>query len=175
MSSDPRKQLEDLLLDKLFEVSSISDSVDFLSSVSSLHSAFDAPLLEAVLTSLKGFEFVVLGEKVHTSYSLTAEGTLYAANGSPEGQVFQAIGESGIAAAELQNKIGKDISQVGCGQLMKTKRIQFDKASQMYRRVESEFKDEVMEQLKSIQAGNGEAIDKALVQNLKTRKLIVVG
>ncbi|KAJ0464476.1 putative phenylalanine--tRNA ligase [Helianthus annuus] len=101
-------------------------------------------------------------------WQLTAEGKTYAANGSPEFQLFMAVPPEGISRAELQKKLGDPGFKIGCQQAIKNKWVEMGK-SQVSRKV-AHVDDSVKDML--VKINNGEAPNQEDIDALKRRKLI---
>ncbi|XP_022747034.1 phenylalanine--tRNA ligase alpha subunit, cytoplasmic isoform X2 [Durio zibethinus] len=100
---------------------------------------------------------------------LTDEGKKYAAEGSPEVQLFLAVPPEGfIAKDELQKKLDPSVFKIGCSQAGKNKWV--DMGKQVSRKVQH-VEDKVKDLLVRIQ--DGQTIDKDDINSLKARKLIV--
>jgi phenylalanyl-tRNA synthetase alpha chain len=103
------------------------------------------------------------------TWILTDEGKKYAAEGSPEVQLFLAVPEEGsISKDELQKKLAPAVFKIGCSQAGKNKWVEMGK--QVSRKVK-DVEDKVKGQLLQIQ--QGKEFDKESINSLKARKLIV--
>ena len=152
---DNKSVLEAKVLATLAKDGQIADSSKFVSKAE--HEVYFLPffsfplipqhcyhctqVLVGVLLSLVASEFVVLKSINNEETLLTAEGTNCAQNGSPEAQVFKAVG-SGCTMAELNTKVGADICKIGWSQCMRQKLCTLDKATGTLRRLAEEMKDE---------------------------------
>mmetsp|Transcript_31894 Transcript_31894/g.52615 ORF Transcript_31894/g.52615 Transcript_31894/m.52615 type:complete len:497 (+) Transcript_31894:128-1618(+) len=106
-------------------------------------------------------------------YTLTEQGQMVAATGSQEYKVYTAIKESGkMSMADLQTKVGKDVSKVGMANCMKNRWIKKDGADLVPMADDAE--DTVKAQLVALQESNGTAdsLDEKLAKDLKKRKLV---
>ncbi|CAN1817841.1 Phenylalanine--tRNA ligase alpha subunit, cytoplasmic [Linum perenne] len=143
----------------------ISDSGQFASERGIDHSE-----IVNVIKSLHGFLYVVAEEIKKETWVLTDEGKKYAAEGSPEVQLFLAVpSEGSISKDELQKKLDPAIFKIGCSQAGKNKWVEMGK--QVSRKVE-QVEDKVKDLLLKIQ--EGQAIGKDDINPLKARKLIVL-
>lgn len=156
--------LEALILSTLQSKGEISDSWSFAVDVGVDHQS-----LIGTLKSLLVDAYVVDEPLSSTFWVLTDEGSDIASNGSPEYQVFNAVRDSGISMAELQNLVGDSISKIGLGPCMKSKWLKKD--GDKILRVVSEVKDESAEILKAIASGST-SISEDELKNLKRRKLV---
>ncbi|GJV01933.1 phenylalanine--tRNA ligase alpha subunit, cytoplasmic [Tanacetum coccineum] len=120
------------------------------------------------IKSLKNSKHVDTQDIKKESCHLTAEGETYAANGSPEYQLFMAIPPEGITIVELQKKLGDSIFKIGRQHANKNKWVEMGK-SQASRKVEH-IDDNVKDMLVRIK--NGEALNQEDFDALKRRKLI---
>ncbi|GJX43768.1 phenylalanine--tRNA ligase alpha subunit, cytoplasmic [Tanacetum coccineum] len=120
------------------------------------------------IKSLKGSKYVVTQDIKKESCHLTAEGETYAANGSPEYQLFMAIPPEGITIVELQKKLGDSIFKKGRQHANKNKWVEMGK-SQASRKVEH-IHDNVKDML--VRINDGEALNQEDINALKQRKLI---
>jgi len=161
---DNKSVLEAKVLATLAKDGQIADSSKFVSKA-------EHEVLVGVLLSLVASEFVVLKSINNEETLLTAEGTNCAQNGSPEAQVFKAVG-SGCTMAELNTKVGADICKIGWSQCMRQKLCTLDKATGTLRRLAEEMKDETQASLQAVQAGK--PLDKKVSTELKKRKMITV-
>ncbi|KAK8564319.1 hypothetical protein V6N13_005447 [Hibiscus sabdariffa] len=122
-----------------------------------------------VIKSLHGFRYIDAQDIKRESWVLTDEGKKYAADGSPEVQLFLAIPQEGsISKDELQKKLEPSVFKIGCSQAGKNKWV--DMGKQVSRKVQH-VEDKVKDLLIRVQ--NGEEIGKDDVSSLKARKLIV--
>ncbi|KVI08535.1 Aminoacyl-tRNA synthetase, class II [Cynara cardunculus var. scolymus] len=121
-----------------------------------------------VIKSLNGFRFVDAQDIKKERWQLTAEGKTYAANGSPEFQLFMAIPQEGISRVELQKKLGDSVFKIGCQQAIKNKWVEMGK-SQVSRKV-AHVDDNVKAML--VRINDGEAVSQEEIDALKRRKLI---
>nr|KAJ0221892.1 hypothetical protein LSAT_V11C200073720 [Lactuca sativa] len=119
-----------------------------------------------VIKSLNGFRFVEAQDIKKERWQLTDEGKTYAANGSPEFQLFMAIPPEGISIVEL--KLGDSIFAIGSRQANRNKWLEMGK-SQVSRKVEH-VDDNVKAMLVKIK--DGETLNKEDITALKGRKLI---
>ncbi|PWA58998.1 phenylalanyl-tRNA synthetase [Artemisia annua] len=121
-----------------------------------------------VIKSLNGYKYVIAKDIKKEKWQLTAEGQAYAANGSPEFQLFTAIPPEGISKADLQKKVGDSVFKIGCQQANKNKWVEMGK-TQVSRKVEH-VDDNVKAMLVKIK--DGEALNQEDIDALKRRKLI---
>ena len=109
----------------------------------------------------------------HQQYVLTDEARSYLGVGSPEAQVFNAVGADGISLADLKSKLGS-VGELGFRQAMQSKWVGMDKSSgqpMIVRKVDS-ITDTVLSQVEAIAAGN-EATP-AEMQALAKRRLVAL-
>ncbi|XVE66970.1 hypothetical protein DITRI_Ditri08aG0122400 [Diplodiscus trichospermus] len=157
---------EDAILGYLASHEEIPDSGQFASQHGLQHTD-----VVNVIKSLHGFRYIDAQDTKRESWVLTDEGKKYAAEGSPEVQLFLAIPPEGsIAKDELQasKKLDPSVFKIGCSQAGKNKWV--DMGKQVSRKVQH-VEDKVKELLIRIQ--DGLAIDKDDINSLKARKLIV--
>ncbi|KAK8360408.1 hypothetical protein V6Z12_A04G162300 [Gossypium hirsutum] len=122
-----------------------------------------------VIKSLHGFRYIDAQDIKRESWVLTDEGKMYAADGSPEVQLFLAVPQEGsISKDELQKKLEPSVFKIGCSQAGKNKWV--DMGKQVSRKVQH-VEDKVKDLLIRIQ--KGEALGKDDINSLKARKLIV--
>ncbi|CAE6151655.1 unnamed protein product [Arabidopsis arenosa] len=122
-----------------------------------------------VIKSLHGFRYIDVQDIKKETWVLTDEGKKYAAEGSPEVQLFLAVPEEGsISKDELQKKLAPSVFKIGCSQAGKNKWVEMGK--QVSRKVKH-VEDKVKGQLLQIQ--EGKESDKDSIISLKARKLIV--
>ncbi|PPD81715.1 hypothetical protein GOBAR_DD21340 [Gossypium barbadense] len=122
-----------------------------------------------VIKSLHGFRYIDAQDIKRESWVLTDEGKKYAADGSPEVQLFLAVPQEGsISKDELQKKLEPSVFKIGCSQAGKNKWV--DMGKQVSRKVQH-VEDKVKDLLIRIQ--KGEALGKDDINSLKARKLIV--
>ncbi|KAG7539843.1 Aminoacyl-tRNA synthetase class II [Arabidopsis thaliana x Arabidopsis arenosa] len=122
-----------------------------------------------VIKSLHGFRYIDVQDIKKETWVLTDEGKKYAAEGSPEVQLFLAVPEEGsISKDELQKKLAPSVFKIGCSQAGKNKWVEMGK--QVSRKVKH-VEDKVKGQLLQIQ--EGKESDKDSINSLKARKLIV--
>ncbi|CAA7044814.1 unnamed protein product [Microthlaspi erraticum] len=121
-----------------------------------------------VIKSLRGFQYIVAQDIKRESWVLTAEGKKYAAEGSPEVQLFLAVpAEGSISKDELQRNLAPSVFKIGCAQAGKNKWVEMGK--QVSRKVQH-VEDKVKNLLLQIQEGL--ELDKESLSSLKARKLI---
>ncbi|KAI7730101.1 hypothetical protein M8C21_033307 [Ambrosia artemisiifolia] len=120
------------------------------------------------IKSLNGFRYVDAQDIKKERWQLTAEGKTYAANGSPEFQLFMAVPPEGISRVDLQKKLGDSVFKIGCQQAIKNKWVEMGK-SQVSRKV-AHVDDNVKEML--VKINGGEALNQENIDALKRRKLI---
>ncbi|CAL9228583.1 unnamed protein product [Arabidopsis halleri] len=122
-----------------------------------------------VIKSLHAFRYIDVQDIKKETWVLTDEGKKYAAEGSPEVQLFLAVPEEGsISKDELQKKLAPSVFKIGCSQAGKNKWVEMGK--QVSRKVKH-VEDKVKGQLLQIQ--EGKESDKDSINSLKARKLIV--
>lgn len=153
---------EDAVLGYLENHEQIVNSGDF-----SVDHGIDHKELVNVIKSLNGFQFVIAQDIKKDSWQLTAEGKTYAANGSPEYQLFMAIPPGGILQEDLKKKVGDTVFSIGCKQASKNRWVRM--GAQVARQVEN-VEDNVRAMLARI--NDGEAPNKEEIDALKRRKLI---
>ncbi|KAK9164150.1 hypothetical protein Syun_005052 [Stephania yunnanensis] len=91
---------EKAILEQLDSAETIPDSGDFSSA-----KGFDHNDIVNIIKSLHGFRLVDAQEVKKEKWVLTDEGKVYAASGSPEVQLFDAVPPEGISREELQCEI----------------------------------------------------------------------
>ncbi|XP_010437045.1 PREDICTED: phenylalanine--tRNA ligase alpha subunit, cytoplasmic [Camelina sativa] len=122
-----------------------------------------------VIKSLHGFRFIDVQDIKKETWVLTDEGKEYAAEGSPEVQLFLAVPEEGsISKDELERKLAPSVFSIGWSQVGKKRWVQMGR--QVSRRVQH-VEDKVKDQLLQIQ--EGKEVDKDIISSLKSRKLIM--
>lgn len=122
-----------------------------------------------VIKSLHGFRYIDAQDIKRETWVLTDEGRKYAAEGSPEVQLFLAVpAEGSISKDELQKKLDPSVFKIGCSQAGKNKWVEMGK--QVSRKVQH-VEDKVKGLLLQIQ--EGKEINKDGISALKARKLIV--
>jgi phenylalanyl-tRNA synthetase alpha chain len=140
--------IEEALLLHLQSHAAIVDSGDWAA-----RSSFDHGAVMDVIKSLQGSGFVEAQSIKRNSWILTAEGVLYADQGSPEYQVFEAVPpEKGISRVELEKKLGASVFKIGAGKAMKNKWLESLKGGTLSRKVQG-VTDEVKLQLLEIRDG----------------------
>uniref|UniRef100_A0A1J3D4E5 phenylalanine--tRNA ligase n=2 Tax=Noccaea caerulescens TaxID=107243 RepID=A0A1J3D4E5_NOCCA len=121
-----------------------------------------------VIKSLHGFRYIDVQDIKRETWVLTDEGKKYAAEGTPEIQLFLAVPEEGsISKDELQKKLAPSVFKIGCSQAGKNKWVEMGK--QVSRKVQH-VEDKVKALLLQIQEGKD--VDKDGINSLKARKLI---
>ncbi|KAL1208145.1 Phenylalanine--tRNA ligase alpha subunit, cytoplasmic [Cardamine amara subsp. amara] len=121
-----------------------------------------------VIKSLHAFLYIDAKDIKRESWVLTDEGKKYAAEGSPEVQLFLAVPvEGSISKDELQKKLAPSVFKIGCSQAGKNKWVEMGK--QVSRKVQH-VEDKVKNLL--LQTQEGMEIDEESLKSLKTRKLI---
>ena len=93
---------------------------------------------QAVVGAMKSLEaegYVVGVPSVTELWKLTAEAEGYVTAGSPEAQLFHAIGPDGMSDAELEAAVPKEILAIGKGKAMQRKWIAKDKATNKYKKI----------------------------------------
>ncbi|CAL9239406.1 unnamed protein product [Arabidopsis halleri] len=72
----------------------------------------DHDQVKNVIRRLQGFRYIDAQDSTRTTWVLTEEGKKYAAQGSPEVQLFLAVPEEGsISVVELKKKLGESIDR----------------------------------------------------------------
>lgn len=160
-----KQQLEAKVLQALDKSGKIANTTDFVSKA-------DHDSLVGVLLSLVASEFVTLEPKDNQEVVLSPEGKVYAEKGSPEAQVYHAIGANGSSAKELEDKLGKEISKIGWGQCMKQRWCSLDKKAGLLKTSLDNITDTTQQAL--VKAGKGEQLDKKAVTDLKKRKMVEI-
>ncbi|KAL9820391.1 Phenylalanine--tRNA ligase alpha subunit, cytoplasmic [Arabidopsis thaliana] len=155
---------EEAILGFLQNNEQITDSGQFSAEFNIDHNE-----LVNVIKSLHGFRYIDVQDIKKETWILTDEGKKYAAEGSPEVQLFLAVPEEGsISKDELQKKLAPAVFKIGCSQAGKNKWVEMGK--QVSRKVK-DVEDKVKGQLLQIQ--QGKEFDKESINSLKARKLIV--
>ncbi|GLU02907.1 hypothetical protein SLE2022_201390 [Rubroshorea leprosula] len=155
---------EDAVLGYLATHEEILDSGQFASE-----HGLDHNEVVNVIKSLHGFRYIDAQDIKRETWVLTDEGKKYAAEGSPEVQLFLAVPPEGsISKDELQKKLDPSVFKIGCSQAGKNKWVEMGK--QVSRKVQH-VEDKVKDLLMRIQ--DGEALEKDDINSLKARKLIV--
>uniref|UniRef100_A0A1J3EQR0 phenylalanine--tRNA ligase n=1 Tax=Noccaea caerulescens TaxID=107243 RepID=A0A1J3EQR0_NOCCA len=121
-----------------------------------------------VIKSLHGFRYIDVQDIKRETWVLTDEGKKYAAEGTPEIQLFLAVPEEGsISKDELQKKLAPSVFKIGCSQAGKNKWVEMGKkVSRKVQHVEDRVKNLLL------QTQEGLEIDKESLSSLKARKLI---
>ncbi|KAF2305909.1 hypothetical protein GH714_008827 [Hevea brasiliensis] len=156
---------EEAILGYLENHEEISDSGEFAAE-----RGIDHAEIVNVIKSLHGFRFVDTQDIKRETWVLTEEGKKYAAEGSPEVQLFLAVpAEGSISKDELQKKLDSGIFKIGCSQAGKNKWVEMGKhISRKVQHVEDKVKDLLL------RIQDAKAIDKDDINSLKARKLIVL-
>ncbi|KAL8090019.1 phenylalanine--tRNA ligase alpha subunit, cytoplasmic-like isoform X1 [Apium graveolens] len=157
---------EEAILGFLHENHEIADSGKFATQSGISHDD-----IVNVVKSLSAFHFVEAQDIKRDSLVLTEEGRAYAAAGSPEVQLVNAIPPEGITLKELENKVGSDIFSIGRSYAMKNKWVEMDKSKVVTRKFDT-VDDKVKEMLVQIQEGKVTNTEDAAFINLKKRKLV---
>ncbi|KAL1190284.1 Phenylalanine--tRNA ligase alpha subunit, cytoplasmic [Cardamine amara subsp. amara] len=154
---------EEAILGFLQNNEKITDSGQFSSECNLDHNE-----VVNVIKSLHGFRYIDVEDIKKERWVLTDEGKKYAAEGSPEVQLFLAVPEEGsISKDELQKKLAPSVFKIGCSQAGKNKWVEMGK--QVSRKVQH-VEDKVKGLLLQIQ--EGKEIDIDSITSLKARKLI---
>ncbi|GMI74514.1 hypothetical protein like AT4G39280 [Hibiscus trionum] len=155
---------EDAILGYLATHAEIPDSEQFATQHSLHHNE-----VVNVIKSLHGFRYIDAHDIKRETWVLTDEGKKYAADGSPEVQLFLALPPQGsISKDELQKKLDPSVFKIGCSQAGKNKWVEMGKqVSRKVQHVEDKVKDLL------IRVQSGQAIGKDDINSLKARKLIV--
>lgn len=135
--------------------------------------AVDHQRIVGAVKSLEAEGYVTADATTTEILALTAEAEGYVARGSPEAQLFAALpaGGSALTEAELEAAFSKEFVAIAKGKALKNKWIARDAASGAYRRaVEAVGRDELVEQLGSVRAGD--TVEEKLVKDLLKRKLV---
>ncbi|KAF2305920.1 hypothetical protein GH714_008872 [Hevea brasiliensis] len=129
---------EEAILGYLENHEEISDSGEFAAE-----RGIDHAEIVNVIKSLHGFRFVDTQDIKRETWVLTEEGKKYAAEGSPEVQLFLAVpAEGSISKDELQKKLDSGIFKIGCSQAGKNKWVEMGKhISRKVQHVEDKVKD----------------------------------
>ncbi|KAK0582143.1 hypothetical protein LWI29_021975 [Acer saccharum] len=155
---------EEAILAYLEKNEQISDSGNFAAELGLDHND-----VVNVIKSLHGFRYVDAQDIKRETWVLTDEGRKYAAEGSPEVQLFLAVPPEGsIPKDELQKKLAPAVFKIGCSQAGKNRWVEMGK--QISRKVQH-VEDKVKDLLLWVQ--DGHAIEKDDINSLKARKLIV--
>lgn len=155
---------EEAILGYLEKNEQISDSGNFAAE-----RGFDHNDVVNVIKSLHGFRYIDAQDIKRETWVLTDEGKKYAAEGSPEVQLFLAVpAEGSISKDELQKKLDSAVFKIGCSQAGKNKWVEMGK--QVSRKVQ-DVEDKVKDLLLQVQ--DGHALSKEEMSSLKARKLIV--
>mmetsp|Transcript_22835 Transcript_22835/g.40650 ORF Transcript_22835/g.40650 Transcript_22835/m.40650 type:complete len:497 (-) Transcript_22835:180-1670(-) len=127
--------------------------------------------LVGCIKSLLAHEMILSEDIDHSALRLTAEAEQYVGKGSPEAQVFNALGTEGMPMVTLKSSLGK-AGDVGFKQCMQQKWIQLDKSggAAVVRRAVEAITDTVGELLKTV--AEGKEIPKEAAEALKKRKLV---
>nr|pir phenylalanine-tRNA ligase (EC 6.1.1.20) beta chain T22F8.180 [similarity] - Arabidopsis thaliana [Arabidopsis thaliana]CAB43643.1 phenylalanyl-trna synthetase-like protein [Arabidopsis thaliana]CAB80591.1 phenylalanyl-trna synthetase-like protein [Arabidopsis thaliana] len=137
---------EEAILGFLQNNEQITDSGQFSAEFNIDHNE-----LVNVIKSLHGFRYIDVQDIKKETWILTDEGKKYAAEGSPEVQLFLAVPEEGsISKDELQKKLAPAVFKIGCSQAGKNKWVEMGK--QVSRKVK-DVEDKVKGQLLQIQQG----------------------
>ncbi|XP_059462755.1 phenylalanine--tRNA ligase alpha subunit, cytoplasmic [Corylus avellana] len=154
---------EEAILGYLAKNEEIADSGEFAAK-----HGLDHDDVVNVIKSLHGFQYVDAQDIKRETWVLTDEGNMYAAAGSPEGQLFFAVpAEGGIPREELQKKLSPLVFKIGCAQAAKNKWVDMGKqVSRKVKHVEDRVKDLLL------QIKDGQVIDQDDIKALKGRKLI---
>ncbi|KAK1364761.1 Phenylalanine--tRNA ligase [Heracleum sosnowskyi] len=154
---------EEAILEYLHQNDEIADSGQFATQSRISHDD-----IVNVIKSLRAFSFVDAQDIKRDSLVLTDEARTYAAAGSPEVQLFNAIPPEGITLKELENKVGTQTFKIGRQYVLKNKWAEMGK-SEVTRKVAT-VDDEVKKMLMRIQ--EGEVLNAEDVASLKKRKLV---
>ncbi|EOA27005.1 hypothetical protein CARUB_v10023099mg [Capsella rubella] len=121
-----------------------------------------------VVKSLQAFRYIETQDIIRKTCVLTDEGKKYAAEGSPEVQLFLAVpAEGSISIDELERKLDPSVFKIGRLRAAKHKWVQMGK--QVSRKVQH-VEDDVKNLL--LQTQEGMELDEASFNSLKTRSLI---
>ncbi|KAF6136279.1 hypothetical protein GIB67_042764 [Kingdonia uniflora] len=157
--SDVKAKAESSILKHLNFENEISNSRDFSATI-----GIDHKTVEDVIKSLHGSEFVIYEVHSEERWKLTKEGEQYAADGSPEFQLFSAVPPQGISKEDLKKKTGAAIFELGSKNAAKNKWINM--GNFITRKVES-VEDQAKQILLLIK---GKVIDEETMKNIKVMK-----
>ncbi|TRY75361.1 hypothetical protein TCAL_00765 [Tigriopus californicus] len=134
---------------------------------------------QKIVGAIKSLE--CLGEVIQTQidtlkhWELTPEGRQMAQDGSHEALVFQAVpSDGGVPQAELIQRLGKTVGQVGFAKAMSAGWLRIDKSAgqpRVWRKVSS-IVDQVQLDLRQIQAGSAADLSEKAREDGKKRKLL---
>lgn len=163
--ADVKTTLEAAVLAELDAAGSIGDSFAFLAK----QPVGDHGTLVNVIKSLAAASYVLLDTTDLITFQLTEEAKGYLANGSPEAQVFQAVGADGASREDIQQRLG-NVFKIGFGVCMKRRLVKMDKKTGMLTRLADTMTDEVQELLKEVEGGK--ELPKKTLADMKKRKLV---
>eukprot|EP00884_Botryococcus_braunii_P017278 jgi/Botrbrau1/4233/Bobra.0044s0028.1 len=130
---------------------------------------FDHNALVSVIKSLSSADMVNVEDIDHFRLKLTAEGESYLQSGSPEAQVFNAVGPQGVTRTALMEKLGL-VGELGFKQAMQRKWIALDKQGLVTQKVAT-VDDTVAAHLHAV--AEGQMLPKGEQDALKKRKLLL--
>lgn len=119
----------------------------------------DHNVVVGVSKSLEGDAYVSLRELSAQFYVLSSEAEDILTNGSQEIRVLTALvgsGEGGMAMADLENVVGKDVCKIGMGNCLKNKWAKKEKDGTLVA-VVGEMHDDVRDMLGRLKEGSGDA------------------
>jgi len=133
-------------------------------------------LADGVCRGLAAAEYTLIKDVSKSNFNLTPEARDYLQNGSPEFRFLAAVPPEGKLLKDLQQECGS-FARLGMAKCMMRRWIKQDKATgTISRLVEGDVKDEVVEQLRAIDAApadnNTAAVPAKIAKDLKKRKLI---
>lgn len=165
--------IEDFVLAYLHDQApEIADSLDFASQHHIDHAS-----MVGVCTSLFGYELVLMAAQSTQYWVVTEEALKYVQKGTPEFQVLRHVGAEGIHFDQLRQLCsesmgGADVAALGISQAMRKKLIAKAKDGQVTRTVPEDAVDSIVNALQAVQAGQGDAVEAALIKEMKDRKMI---
>lgn len=161
--------VEDKLLQALNKDNAVEDSEAWARGAD-----VDHGVLVGRIKSLLANKLITAQEKDNMEWLLTPEGEEYAANGSPEAQVFGAVPDGGIPVSELKKSLGP-LADVGQKAALANKWLSVTKdgTSLLLVKKVASIEDTVKGALQRIGANPGAEVDADEASRLKKRKLIV--
>lgn len=131
-------------------------------------------LVDGALKTLSAGDRITLEKVTQVRWTVSDEGKTYAAEGSPEMRVFQAVQTAGtISADELKSNLGGAVASRGQQQALRRKWIAFGAGKTLSVKDGVQPVDEIAAALKALIASNGnpQALDASILKDLKSRKL----
>lgn len=162
--------MENVVLKELNEKEEIGNSLEFARA-----HGFDVKAFDGTLKSLLATDYVVLQNLEVNDIEFTAEGKKAIESGTPEYRLVNLLKpDEEKAREELEKALGsKDEFKIATNKAMQNKWIASTKTS--IKRIAGEVSDETAKMLKSLQETKDlDKLNKAVVQDLKKRKLIHV-